>query len=568
MDRRWILAGVLPLVLAAASISVAQTPQEAKLVKDLYGNRISDALGTADPADNISLARELASSAADKANPKLLRHLLAMEAVRLTKGLGSTEAYALASEALSLAHKLKGLDPLVKAKLSLGIVQARHAMARREGAGSDAMGQLAQEVSHAELGVAEALIAKGRLNEAESLLGSALVKAKRADLYEMEEHFQTKIKELRTTRIKLARIRSMSEQLQQAIDRDDTEGIRRARQSLGLVYLLADADIVKANKYLAGTGHAYESAVAAAARYVQDQKKLPPAEGCNDVIESFCRIAKSAETRDTRVQLAQVATDICNDFLKMGPKGLVAAKARLLLAQAEKLSENTPADRFLRKLKVSYGGLAGKIEVVRDGVIRATYDFSSGRQLSDWTIEKGPWRVIANRKILATVPVPASSEYARVSSRLCFRADRPLTMSLQVSGQQDLVSSLVFLRQIGKRVARHEVTFVFGGSDNRSSWLIEGHSQEWSSDKLRVVPNRTYTIRVSWDGKAKTTWSINSTTICEDELREESRDQLASISLMVALAARAKPAGFDNVIIEGTVVEDPAPPPPSEGKKR
>ena len=566
---RWIAISVVLCGVAAgawAQAAAKPSPHE-KLVKELYGKRIAAAQASPDPADNISLARELTSSAAEAANPVQVRHILAMEAVNLTAPVGTPEAAKIAREALAIADRVRRLGPVGRGRLELKIAHGRQSHARRAGTKGKALLDVIGEVIDAEIALARALMEKNELKEAEGLLRTASGAASRYGLAVRGEQIEKDRKELRSLRVRLGRIRNAEARLKRARLIGEDKAIRAARQQLGTFHLLLDGNVVKASEYLAGTGDKYERVARAAAKYLKGAKKLPGADQCNDLVENLCRIAKEAEKGQARLRIGKLATEICRAFLATKPKGLAATKARLLLKQAETLAEDTPEHRFIRKLSASYGGLSGKLEVPKPGIVRASYDFTKAGHIGDWTVQEGVWRVLAGKDILAAGP-PARGK-ARLESRLRFRPNKPLTFSFRASGQQDLTGVLSFgpPRVSGRRSVG--VRFCFGGNGNRESYLSDGGWRRWSDSRLKVLRNRSYKIDITWDGASKVTWSINGKLVCEQKLSSYTSytSRIARGSLQVGLETEGKPAGFDDVTIEGTVLEGPSKRPAPSGRK-
>jgi hypothetical protein len=93
---------------------------------------------------------------------------------------------------------------------------------------------------------------------------------------------------------------------------------------------------------------------------------------------------------------------------------------------------------------------------------------------------------------------------------------------------------------------------------NRVSYLSDGGWRRWSDSRLKVIRNRSYKIDIVWDGAGKVTWSINGKQICEQKLRSSSFIPLAQASLQAGLETAGKPAGFDDVILEGDMIEGPS----------
>jgi len=559
---RLFAAGLPWLIVAAAAAAPATQPTaEAKLVRDLYGRRIEQALATSDTSDNVTLTRELLVAAADSASPALLRHLLAMEAVKLGTPVGSAEAAKLARQALDLADRLRPLKPTWKWQLRLNIAQQCHEVARKAGASKETLSPLAEALTQDEIGLARAMMREENLDRAYGILVGARARAKALGLLATEAEAEAAMQELKAYRLRLNRIRVAEGQLLRATQANDDAAVKVARQKLGLIYLLDDGDLAKAHSYLADSGHAYEAPVKAAVAFSAKPSRLPPAAACNQVVESLGAAAKEAANGAARVSIATAGMNLCRAFLATDPQGLTATKARLLLLQMERMAEDSPAHRLIRKLKANYGSLEAKIEVLQNGVVRFSYDFSDPKQRGDWTETEGNWLLgqVKNEHILVgTCP---DQSRARLESRLRFRADKPLSLSFLVSGQRTLAGLLVFIRDTSSRPWRSWVEFELGALDNTCSRLCDFGSTVWSDARVKIVPNRVYRVAIAWDGARTVTWTVNGKLLCKHNVRQ--RDDISLWKLTVGLQTFRHSAGFDDVKVEGVVIEDPAEQPSS-----
>ncbi|KPK86529.1 MAG: hypothetical protein AMJ81_01045 [Phycisphaerae bacterium SM23_33] len=546
------------LWLGAATAPAAPATQptaEAKLVKDLYGRRIAEAMASADVQDNIELAWELMTAAAESGNPPLVRHLLAVEAVRLTASLGTADGASVAEQALKMADQLGALDPVRKHRLALEIARQRYTTAHRAGAARKLIAPMVSAVVNAEISLAEALLDKHELAEAESVLSDARAMVNAYRLAEHKDRLDAATRQAKTVRERSLRIRRAEGSLARAREAGDEEGIKAAKKELAFIYLLTDGDIAEAGSWLAGSGHPDEAAVAAAAAHRKDPKAIPPADKCNDIVEKLCDLAQQAETGKAGRCIASAAAGICRDSLGTQAKGPAATKARLLLTRAERLAGESPADLFVGRLKMAYGGLAGKLEVLPGGCVRVSYDFSDDSQLGDWSVQEGPWKVAASMQALLAGPQRPGR--AQIASRLHFRADKPLTLRYLVSGQQQLGGTICFLRHNDPAFRAYEVRFELGSYNNRGSSLRDGGRQVWNSPRVRVARGSTYRVEAAWDGQSTFTWTVNDQLLCRQETPHAAREPQYT-SVYVGLEAGDYPAGFDDVVIEGVVIERPS----------
>ncbi len=560
---RLFVAGLPWFIVAATAAAPATQPAaEAKLVRDLYGRRIEQALVTSDTSDNVTLTRELLVAAADSASPALLRHLLAMQAVKLGTPVGTTEAAKLARQALALADRLRPLKPTWKWQLRLNIARQCHEVARKAGASKETLSPLAEALTQDEIGLARAMMREQDLDRAYGILIAARGRAKALGLPATEAEADAAMQELKAYRLRLNRIRLAEAQLRRATQANDDDDVKVARQKLALIYLLDDGDLAKAHSYLAGSGHAYEAPVKAAVAFSAKPHRLPPPAACNQVVESLAAAAKKAANRAARVSIATAGMNLCRAFLATNPQGLPATKARLLLLQVERLAEDSPAHRLIRRLKANYGSLDAKIEVLQDGVVRFSYDFSDPKQRGDWTETEGRWQVsrVRNKHILvATCP---NQSRARLENRLRFRPDKPLSLSFRVSGQRTLAGLLIFIRDISSRSLRSYIEFELGALHNTCSRLCDYGSTVWSDARVKIVPNRVYRVEITWDGARTVTWTVNGKLLCKHKLQYLRRG-VADFKLSVGLQTLRHDAGFDDVKVEGVVIEDPGEKPSS-----
>jgi len=556
VKRLALISGLLWLVASGASAQQATQPgKEAKLLAELYGRRIAKAKATTEPDDDIALAGELLLAAADSANPPRLRRLLAMEGLKLTSPLGTAEAARLARTALALADQLKPMAPLQKTRLALEIARNRYGVLRKEPLTPEGVTRVAREMIGAEIAHARALMKGGQIEAAKSALQAAEGRAKAHRLPAALEETRAAMAELKAAAARAARIRSAQAQLARARARADAKGIKEAKAALGHVYLLSDGDLAKANAYLPGTDSEYASAVAAAVAFIKDPKKIPAGAKCNAAAEGLNKAATAALNKEARTRIGQVAARMCRQFLKVSNQGLEATRARLLLVRAERLAGESPADRLVKRLKAKYKGLDAKLEVLNNGVLRATCDFASVKQLGDWDIDGGQWQVFPKKGILVGANRPRGR--ARAVNRLRFHADKPLTLTFRVSGKQDLDSLLFFQRGADRTRGVHEVRFGFGTNGNRESCLYDGGRRAWSSDRTKVAQGATYRVVIAWNGTGGVSWTINGKMLCKHDIRFR-REDLATAALYVGLETWGRaPAGFDDVVIEGSAIADP-----------
>ena len=560
MKQQLMLLEVFLLVSCFMSVSLGadKSTAEEQLVKELYGERIAKVKTTADSSDDLTLAREMLMAAADSANPKRLRYLLAMEALKLTVPIGTDQSSQLAEEALELVDKLFPLNPITKREYSLQISQRQFAEAKKARATPDKLTKLAAKMAKRQIALADAMIREKRFDKVRAILISAKNIARVYKLYDLQDDVEEVLLRFKRASAISAQIASAQARLDRAKKNFDEDGIKSAKLALGLIYLLSAGDIVQADKYLSGTGSPYERAVSVAAAFLKDPNKVPPASQCNDVVKALGEAAKNAKNEQARKSIATVACQICRAFLKKNPSGIEAIRARLLLTQMEQIAGDTPEDRFIKSLKANYGGLYGTIRVsnLKEKLISVSYDFSRYRQIRDWHIDSGQWSVVPAKNILGCIP--NKYQRARITNRLRFRADKPLVLTYQVRGSQELTGMFTILLENDpdKMPWPYELSFVLGAFRNHGSAIFARAGHLWSNRRIRVIPNNLYNVRIAWDGEGIVTWTINGKLLCTKQVNYRKED-IPFSSIFVSLACRVKPAAFDNVTIQGVVLEKP-----------
>lgn len=557
MDWRIILTILVLLSeVGGGANPTTQPTAESRLITELYGKRITQVRTSRDPADDVALAREMLLAAADSVNPTLLRHLLAMEAVKLAAEVGNAEATQLANEALSLADKLKPLAPMEKCRLAVQIAERRYTFARRSGDSVKARTPLASALVKAELALIGALMRERNIRQADSVLTDVRAMARAHKLRKQQVDIEAVTEALKAMKDRLVRIRRFEARLRRAKETNDLAAEKTACRSLGLIYLLEEGDIPKADSYLSGTENQYESSAAIAAAFLKNPRKIPPVAACNKAIEQLSMAAKSAKNKQARVRIATAGMNLCRGLLAGKPAGLEAVKSRLLLGELERLAGDSPADRFIRRLKKNYGGLDGKIEVIKDNLVRFSYDFTNRKQLDDWQVGKGKWEVLRTKGILTCTP--HSRQHGDLVSRLRFRADKPLLFTFRARGKQNLTGTM-FLQPENDPTKRHNtrrLRFEFGAYRNSRSFLIVSGRLVWASPKVKITPNSINRIEIAWDGQCGLTWTVNGKIACKHNLQYRKTD-LPYTSLFIGLWTYRQPAAFDDVKIEGVILEKP-----------
>jgi hypothetical protein len=546
------------LVCSAASMAAAAEPAtlpspEAKLITDLYGKRIADAIASHNATDSIVLANEMLTGAQDQANPVNLRALLAVEAARLASTVGTKDAADVARKALALTDSLNPQPSLERQQSEVQIFR-QLLSAARSNAPTECPG-LAGSLVKASMVLARAQALADKADAANATLASARTDVRTANDPDLEEDLAALTKELKVLASRAARIKLAQDQLEKAQTDGDAAGIKSARQRLGLVYLLVDGDASKAGTLLAGTDYPNEPAVTALAMFLADSKRLPEGDKCGDVVDALLKTAAAAELEQAKVKIASATADLCRAFVKANPSGLAATKVRLLLAQAEDLAGQSESAKLMARIKDNYPGLGARMEFLHDGVLKFTYDFSTRKQAKDWSprTENETWELTAGSGD-CLIGKPRSHQYIQIHNRLYFKADKPLKLSFRAAGTSDLTGYLLFSQSwIGR------VSCQLGANNNTVSTIRQDFDNLWSDNNVRVGRG-VHRIEISWDGQSKVSYAVNGVALGTGTMARNMADAMPRGRIQVALETAGYQASFDDVVIEGAIVEDPNEP--------
>lgn len=536
----------------AQSMPTSQPSAEAKLVTSLYGARIAAALNAPDPAGKIGLGQELLDAAGDASSPATLRRLLAAEVIKLTTGIGTDEATRLANDAVNVAFKAGGMTALEKARAEQQIAQAHVDHTRKTDPPS--LPAVMETLIKAEVSLAKAMMADDKAEGALAILTATAAKAKGARIDRYDEEIAELQRDARSCISRLARVQAAQTQLRQAQDSGDPAAVKTATISLGLLYLTAFGDLEKAQSCLAGSGHEYEKAVSLALSFKNRKTTRMPADDL-DQLDVLQKIAAAGENAPARAALGQPGVGLCKSFLTGAPGGLAATKVRLLMVQFEKLCGESAADKLLKKIDANYKGLGAKLAILSNGNLQATYDFTGKKQVGDFVVTDGTWDIIAGQHSLGAEPQRGGTALA--GNRLRFKADQPLTVSFKASGKDHIEATLGFwVRTTYGYSQSHNVDLVFGGNNNRESWLRDDGNTVWNDQRARLTGG-TFKIDIAWDGKGSITWTINGKQLCKQDLRFKP-DSLAGGCVQLRLRTMGQPMAVDDLVIEGVVIEDPS----------
>lgn len=543
------------LTCLAASVAVLAEPAsgpspEAKLIDELYGKRIAEATASHDATDNIVLANELLTAAQDQANPVNLRALLAEEAAQLASRVGTKDAADVARKALALTNSLNPQPSMEREQTQVQIFRQLLAGARANA--PTECPTLVACLVRAEMALARSQALADKIDMANATLTAARVDIRGANDPDLEDDLGALGKDMKVLAARAARIRLAQGQLEKAQTEGDAAGIKAARQKLGLVYLMVDGDVSKAGTLLAGTGDPNEPGVTALAMFLADSKRLPEGNACGDVVDALLKTAGAAELDQAKVKIAAATADMCRVFTKANTSGLAATKVRLLMAQAEDLAGQSESAKLLAKIKENYPGLGARMEFLHDDVFKFTYDFSTKRQAKDWSPrgENETWEFTAGAGD-CLIGKPRSHQYIQIHNRLYFKADKPLKLSFRAAGTSDLTGYLLFSQSwIGR------VSCQLGANNNTVSTIRQDFDSLWNDNNVRVGRG-VHRIEISWDGQSKVSYAVNGVALGNGTMARNMPDAMPRSRIQVALETAGYQASFDDVVIEGAIVENP-----------
>jgi hypothetical protein len=545
-----ILQSLLLLLLAAPSASGPSPagPQEARLVEEMFGKQIAQAMATQEPQDNVEVAGEMLKAAEDASNPAAFRLALAPQILRVLANVLTPEASRIIHSTLTMQQKLQPVDSMQETQAELDLFANRYALARRLQVDPAIALQAGREVVLLSLQLSKLQMEEGKFEAAATTLAAARKTARTAKLTQEDLQIEEALQLLAAQKTRAGRLAAMQQKLAIAKQSGDAEAMRVAQVQLGLFYLLNDGELKKAAAELAGTSHAYGAPLDALNDFLDRPQSPPPPEVCNSIADAVVEMAKAAENAKAQAVIATAGQQLCQASIAQNPQGLATAKTKLLLMQLEKLTAESASDKLTRILKTNYGSFEGKLEksATGDGVI-ITYDLSSPRQLADWETRVGKWEITAG-KLLS---VPGSGQ-ARINSRLKFRGDQPASLTFQATGKQDFDAAFSFRAEGGE----HSAEFRFANFDPRDHVMrhisvVDGKPQ--SVVRETIDPAQSYRITITWDGQGNFSWSANGKDIAKISVPPE----FSQRPLRMCLINVQQPMTIKDLKLEGTVIENP-----------
>ncbi len=546
-----LLAPTLSASAAPASAPTSAGAEEARLVEEMFGKQITDALATPDVQDNVQVAGDLLKAAQDESHPPALRLALVQQTLRLLREVLTPEASRIIHSCLVLQQQLQSMDTIQEVQAELDIFTARYAFARKVNGDLDVRLNAAREVLALSLQLAKLQGEAGKFDAASATLMSARQTARAAKLSQEDIQIDEALQQVSQQKSRAARLVVLQQKLAAAKQAGEGEQIRAAQVQLGLFCLQAEGDLKRSAAELAGTNHSYELPLKAVADFLDDPRNPPPPEVCNSIAEAMIDMAKSAEGAKALTAIVAAGRQLCQASMAQNSQGLASAKTKLLLMQLEKLTAESPSEHLVRVLRAAYGSFEGRLEKSATGQnVTITYDFSTAKQLADWDLRSGKWDV-ATRSGVVSAP---STMLCRLETRLRFRGNQPLTLTFQASGKQDLDAWFTF-----RSGGENHVEFMFGHQDRVNPapvHMVRCVTRLMYSIKAPADSSQNNRFCIAWDGHGGFAWSVNGKEITHVSVDPD----FARMPLAVSLVSMQQPSSVKDVKIDGVVIENPNAP--------
>lgn len=548
---------------ASATTTPASAPadltRELKLIQELYGANASKARATAQPADDIALARQMLAGSGDSANPENLRYALALEAMKLVLPLGAEESARAASEALALAASIKPMADLQRLGLEREIAVTRFTRSGQDRLAPDAKTALAQEAVESIVAYADALTDAADLPAGRAELMRAQDMAQNFGLADLREAVAERLQQNNLAMTRQGDLDQAVRSLQSAQESGNAGMIKSANYRLAILHLQYDGEILAAAPFFAKSGHPSGKAVGTAAAFLQDSAKVKP----DELVGSAEGLAKLADALKGKSQknVAAVGVRMLEAFLADSPAGTDASRARLLLARLQQLAGQGEQDKYLEALRESYGGLEGRITVLnlKANVIRVEYRFDSRKEMGDFVIDNpAAWAISARGALVGQVPGQMGQTPTRAESKLVFDIAKPLRISFRASGSHDLTMLLFTSPGLPFASGRVPPPYIIGlgVAGNTSSMLVGPGGRPFVSPKMRITTGAFYQESVVWDGKGNIGWTVNGMKITD----WASTPPPSMLYIRPAFQVMGGPTVYDDITLEGTVLPGPSQP--------
>lgn len=545
MMVRYAVLCMSAVLLAGLNGASAQTQEEA-LVQELYGKQIADVKATATDADDVALAKQLLTAAADDNTSPKLKHVLARTTINVLSSAGSEEALGLARRALEIADRVQPLEPLERAAINKEIAARCFVRALDERKRPDQVAPLAREAAKAHIEYAQAALQNvEELDKGDASLIAAATLIQNYKLADLSESLSAVKKAVAAAKTRYGALQAALARLKAAQAAKNEGAIKAANKAVADVYLTHDGDLVSAAKYLVGTGDPREPTVTAAATFIAETK-LDPA-GAPETIQALAALAKGFP-EEARAKVADCGLQMCKGYLGGKTTEIGAAKVRLLMVQLQEVCGVVAGEDLRKKIEAAYKGLNCKLEVLDEGRIRATYDFSDDKQVKDWDRISGTWAV-GKHSLACKTEAYSSGE---IANKLRFRTDRPFRISFAGGARYELTASL---HMYGSSATYYSYYYQFMFTSSGGLYLYT-YSNSWSDSKTRLQEGKIYKFEISGDGKGAVSWTINGALAREVKAPERLPPYLKgsfSLHLRTESSDRALTA-FDDVVVEGEVV--------------
>ena len=556
-------------VLAALAVSAGadDTAVEAarESVEQFYGQRIAEVGRTDTTRDDLALAEELLAAARQADRAAAERFVLADTAAVLVAPLGTQAGGEVARKAMVLAESIRPYPPATGALRLWQIESGRLARMQRNRADLAAVEPVADASARAGLAYIEALLADP---DAAALAAQSLREIRtlinRYKLNDLAGQLQAADERIRRAGARNNRLADARRMLQQALDRNNQTAVAAARRELADVFITFDGDLLTAAQYIDGTGHHLEQAVKVAAAVQAGEPPDQRDELVEAVIALRDHMTNLAEPAFTRV--GEHAIALCDAYVAGATDGPQRVTGRLYRMQINKLLGSGLADVMLAELAEAYDvPLHCSLQTLGNRRARISYDFEDPRQLGDWTIQRRQWQVAD-----ALVHVGgAGGDPASIATRLRFRADQPVRVSLRASAFDEIAVLLAF-HDWGQDDSRTAYQTYFRGPRRRGRRGTTGpgglqlitprNGHRWADDTRLLASDSAYDVELAIDGTGGVTWRINGVLVHE-YLPAPGEPTATAGSVTVQLLARgasvASPTGYDDVVIEGEVLPDP-----------
>lgn len=556
------IATLLALAVLAVSAGADDAAVEAarESVEQLYGQRIAEVGRTDTARDDLALAEELLAAARQADRAAAERFALADAAAVLVAPLGTQDGGEVAHKAMVLAESIRPYQPATGALRLWQIESGRLARMQRNRADLAAVEPVADASARAGLAYVEALLADPDASaSAAQSLREIRTLINRYKLNDLAGQLQAADERTRRAGARNNRLADARRMLQQALDRNNQTAVDAARRELADVFITLDGDLLTAAQYIDGTGHPLEQAVKVAAAV---QAGGPPDQR-DELVEAVIALRDYMTNLDepafTRV--GEHAIALCDAYLAGAADGPQRVTGRLHRMQINELLGSGLVDVMLAELAEAYDGpLHCSLQIVGDRRARIGYNFEDPRQLEDWTIQRRQWQVAD-----ALVHVGGEGgDPASIATRLRFRADQPVRVSLRARAFDEIAVLLAF-HDWGQGESRTAYQAYFRGPQRRGTVsgleLItprDGH--RWADDARVLESGSAYNVELAIDGAGGVTWRINGVLV--HEYRPAPGDPTATdgsvtVQLLARGASVSSPTGYDDVVIEGEVL--PAP---------